>query len=136
MAETTARAHSRHVRTHLVAALLMLALGTARAARAQSTADPDLSGLIIEEPVPAVDAGNAAPFDSVSGVREPQPLAADVEQRLDELSAQRAAAAESGAAGAAAAPPLPSEPGAPARVDAGSGDPDWLRGLPAPPAVP
>lgn len=136
MAERTARAHPRYVRTYLAAVLLVLALAAARAAPAQSAADPDLSGLIIEEPGQAVDAGSAPPLDSVPGVREPPLLAAEVEQRLGELSAQRAAAAESGAEGAAAAPALPTESGAPSRIDAGSPDPDRLRGLPPPEAIP
>jgi len=134
MVDIAARAHPQDARARLAAAWLALVLAAARPAPAQPLDGADLSGLVIEEADQMRDAAGEPQLDAVPGVREPQPLPAEVEQRLLELSAQRAAAAEA-AAGAAAAPVLSVEGDAPARLDAGGADPDRLRGLPPAPEI-
>lgn len=121
------------------ATLLGVALAAAGAgallAQAQDVAVDLLPGLVVDEASLPPAAGAQPQLDAVPGARPRQPLAADVEQRLRELSQQRASIGAAAPRGAAAAliAPLPDDGSAPARLDAGDRDPDRLRSVPPPP---
>lgn len=100
--------------------------------RAQTTDVTALSGLIIDAADLPADALSKPQLEDLPGVRVPPPLPPDLEQQLDELSAQRAAigaVSQSGAAPAVNAP-LSGERDAPPRRDAGDRDPDRLHTAP------
>ena len=123
-------------RARLSAALLVLFATTGAPAGAQRVAIDALSDLIVDEESVPLDAAGEPQLEVVPGVRARQPLPAEVERRLLDLSAARAAVGEVSPSGALSALliPLPDEGAAPARVDSGDRDPDRLRSAPPPPA--
>ena len=126
-------AHTTRSWFGMVALLALAALCGAPRARAQAVDIDVLPGLVVDEAdVPSDDFGGPQ-LDGVPGARARQPLPAEVERRLLELSEQRAAIGALSPAGAVPAliAPLPDDAGAPARRDSGNRDPDRLSASPA-----
>ena len=121
--------------TTLAAAALIAAAAGVPPAWGQDVRVDVLPGLIADEATLPLDAAGQPQPDAVPGARARQPLAADLEQRLRELSEQRGSISATAPRGAASAPiaPLPDDGAAPARVDAGDRDPDRLGAVPPPP---
>lgn len=119
-------------RARLTAALLVLFATAGAPAGAQRVAVDALPDLIVDASDVPLDAAGEPQLDAVPGVRARQALPADVEQRLLDLSAARAAVGAVSPNGALPAliAPLPDEGAAPARVDSGDRDPDRLRSVP------
>jgi hypothetical protein len=117
----------------LAALAALYAIVAAAPLQAQSADVTGLSGLVVDETDLPADALSKPQLEDLPGVRMPPPLPLDLQQRLEELSAQRAAIGAVSPSGAAPAllAPLPGESNAPARRDAGDRDPDRLRTAPA-----
>jgi hypothetical protein len=127
------RAPRRRVR--VTATLLVLFVAADAPAGAQGIAVDALPDLIVDESNVPLDAAGEPQLDAVPGVRARQALPAEIEQRLLDLSAARAAVGAVSPSGALPAliAPLPDGGAAPARVDSGDRDPDRLRSAPPPP---
>jgi hypothetical protein len=113
----------------LIACLAIAAVHSTPAQEADTGISP---GLVIDEATLPLDALGQPVLDEVPGARDPEPLPADLEERLLELSEQRTAIGETSSSGAASAAlgPLPGDADAPARRDSVDRDPDRLRALP------
>jgi hypothetical protein len=114
---------------------VVLASAVVGAAPAQQAFVDVLPGLVVEEADLPVDAAGQPQLDAVPGARARQPLAADVDRRVRELSQRRAPIGAAAPRGAAAARigPLPDDGNAPPRMDSGDRDPDHLRSAAPPP---
>jgi hypothetical protein len=80
-----------------------------------------MEGVVVEEKDLPVDSLGNPQFDLVPGAVAPEPLPADLEERLEELSALREQMAEAVADGGTplVVPPL-EDPDAPPRMDSGA----------------
>lgn len=116
--------------------LLVLAAASIVAVHSSPAQDGELGpppGLIVDADAIALDERGQPILDAVPGARAAPALPGDVEQRLLELSDERAEIGLNAAAGAAQAAitPLAGEAAAPSRRDSTDRDPDRLRSAPA-----
>jgi hypothetical protein len=126
----TAAAHHRLRRAAVLIAFAGIA--AVHSTPAQEIGSEALPGLVIDEATLPLDELGQPLLDEVPGARPLEPLPAELEERLLDLSAQRTAIGETSSSGAAEAalPVLPGEADAPARRDSIDRDPDRLRALP------
>ena len=137
--ENRASAHLPPARRRAAAPLrttaVLIAVAAIAAVHSTPAQEPALGpppGLVVDEATLPLDELGQPVLDDVPGAREPEPLPAELEERLLELAEQRRAIGANSTSGAARAAlgALPGDADAPARRDSVDRDPDRLRVLP------